>query len=91
MAGVMFPELENSEDYVRYGSDTVEMNMLGAVYPDGGSNEDSPSYSHFIARLYLESYLLLKNGGRTMIKGLEESIKRQYEWLYSFMSPDGKF
>lgn len=90
MAGVMFPELGEAEDYLKYGSETVEMNMNGAIYHDGGSNEDSPSYSHFIARLYLEAYLLLKNNNKPMINGLERSVARQYEWLWHFMAPNGR-
>lgn len=90
MAGAMFPELKNAAEFIRIGSDTVQMNLKGAIYSDGGSNEDSPSYSHFIARLYLESYLLLKNNNLTMIEGLRESIVKQYEWLYHCMAPSGK-
>ena len=90
MAGTLFPEFENSADYIRAGSETVEMNLRGAIYADGGSNEDSPSYSHFIVRLYLEAYLLLKNNGCKPIEGLQESIGRQYEWLYQFSAPTGR-
>jgi len=89
MAGVLFPELARAEDYVRYGAETVRMNMERAIFPDGGSDEDSPSYSHFIARLYLEAYLLLLNNGRESIPGLRESVLKQYEWLRLTMAPDG--
>ncbi len=89
MAAVMFPELEASAEILRIGKDTVRMNMQ-AIYPDGGSNEDSPSYSHFIARLYLEAYLLLKNNGLEGIDGLLESVTRQYEWIYNMSSPGGR-
>lgn len=90
MAGVMFPEFENAAEIIKIGCDTVEMNMRGAIYKDGGSNEDSPSYSHFIVRLYLEAYLLLKNNGMKMIDGLRESIAKQYEWIYQCMAPSGR-
>ena len=89
MAGVMFPEYENARDIVDIGIDTVRMNLSG-IYSDGGSNEDSPSYSHFIVRLYLEAYLLLRNNGLEIPDGLYESICRQYEWVYGMSAPDGK-
>ncbi len=90
MAGAMFPEFENAAEIIKIGCDTVEMNMCGSIYNDGGSNEDSPSYSHFIVRLYLEALLLIKNNGLKMIDGLEECIVKQYEWLYQCMSPSGR-
>jgi hypothetical protein len=53
-AAVMFPESENASEMLKIGRDTVEMNLRNAVFADGGSDEDSPSYNNFIARLYLE-------------------------------------
>lgn len=90
MAGCLFPEWENAEEYIDAGRRTVEMNMRGAVFSDGGSNEDCPSYNHFIARLYLETYLLLKNNGLAGIEGLEESIRNQYAWIFQCLSPSGR-
>ncbi|HHX53850.1 MAG TPA: hypothetical protein GX704_02970 [Clostridiales bacterium] len=90
MAGALLPWLKNAGEYVALGSDTVKMNMEGAIYKDGGSNENSPSYSHFIARLYLEAYLMLENNGLPPVAGLKESISRQYEWMYHCMAPDGR-
>lgn len=88
MAGALFPEFQSSADYLRAGCETVEMNM-NAIYPDGASNEDSPSYSHFIARLYLETLLLLKRNDLPLIPGLEECVKNQYAWLWQMCTPDG--
>lgn len=89
MAAVMFPELPRAEELLAIGTDTVKMNMR-AIYPDGASDEDSPSYGHFIVRLYLEAYLLLKNNGIEPPAGLRESIVKQYEWLYNFATPAGR-
>lgn len=90
MAGVMFPEFDNSEELIRIGIDTVKMNMEGSIFEDGGSNEDSPSYSHFIVRLYLETLLLLERNGRQAYPGLRESIVKQYEWIFHMSSPTGR-
>ncbi len=89
MASAMFPEFRNASESLKIGIDTVRMNMQ-AIYPDGGSNEDSPSYSHFIARLYLEAYLQLKNNSFGEIEGLYESIVRQYKWIFHMSSPKGE-
>lgn len=86
----MFPEAENVSEMTKIALDTVEMNLKNAVFDDGGSDEDSPSYSHFIARLYLESLRIIENNNFPEIKGLRESVKKQYEWLYQCMTPSGK-
>lgn len=89
LAVSMFPEFENVKELTKIGLDTVEMNLRNAIYDDGGSDEDSPSYSHFIARLYLEALLIIEKNGYDEIKGLRESVKKQYEWLYQTMTPLG--
>ncbi|MBQ2967113.1 MAG: heparinase II/III family protein [Clostridia bacterium] len=86
----MFPEFDNIEELTKIALDTVELNLRNAIFEDGGSDEDSPSYSHFIARLYLEALLIIEKNGYPEIKGLEESVKKQYEWLYRCMTPQGK-
>ena len=88
LAAVMFPEFDFSEEMLEMGKDTVKMNMQG-IYPEGGSDEDSPSYSHFIARLYLEAYLLLKNNNLPQIDGLHDSIVNQYRWIWLNITPIG--
>lgn len=90
MAAVMLPELEDSEKIRQVGVDTVLMNLRGSIFADGGSDEDSPSYSHFIVRLYLEAYLLLKNNGVELPQELEKSIRDQYRWIWIMSSPTGK-
>ncbi len=89
LAVSMFPEFENIETLKNIAIDTVEMNLREAIFDDGGSDEDSPSYSHFIARLYLEAYLIIEKNGYRKIEGLKESIVKQYEWLYQCMTPMG--
>lgn len=90
MAGSMFPEFQNAAEYVRVGREVVSMNLRGAIFPDGGSDEDSPSYSHFILRLYLEAYLLLEKNGHCGIPGLRESLDAQAIWMYQMSTRDGR-
>lgn len=85
---VMFPEFNHSDEMLDMGMKVVRMNMAG-IMEGGGSNEDSPSYSHFIARLYLETFLLLRNNSIPVPDGLEDSIKSQYQWLWQCDTPKG--
>jgi len=88
--GVMFPEFAHAKEYLEAGRSVVKKILQNEITPDGGSIEGSPSYSHFIARLYVECYLILKNNRLDEIEGLYESICAQYEFLYQFSTRDGK-
>lgn len=88
--GCLFGEFPNKNEYIRLGEIIVKQNLDKAIFDDGGSDEDSPSYSHFIARLYFDAYMLLKNNGYTAIDGVYESVKRQYELLYQMSTVKGQ-
>ena len=89
MFGVLFPEFFDTDAYLKVAGKIITDNMRGSIFEDGCNNEDSMSYSHFIARLYLEAELFLTNNGYPGIPGCAESIRKQYEFLYHFSSPDG--
>ncbi len=85
--GCLYPEFDDSEKYKQAGKRIVEIQLKRALFADGGSLEDSPSYSLFIARLYVECELLLKKNGEEGLEGLIESLQKQYEWVHQ-MSPE---
>ncbi|MBE6688318.1 MAG: hypothetical protein E7588_03450 [Ruminococcaceae bacterium] len=89
MVGVLYPEWKNSSVCIETGKQVVKDNMTLSVYPDGLNHEDAISYFPFIARLYLESHLLLFKNGYDGIEGIEESLSKQYEFLFQFSQPDG--
>lgn len=88
--GCLFGEFPNAGKYIELGKKIVKQNLEQAIFPDGGSDEDSPSYSHFIARLYLDAHVLLENNGYKSIPGIKQSISKQYELLYQFSTGDHK-
>jgi len=89
-AGLLFPELPESESFIATGRAVVEQQMRSEVHPDGGSVEASPSYSHFIARLYLDAFLLLHRNRQPPIKGLKTCIQKQYRFLDETASSAGR-
>lgn len=90
MLGCLFPEFFDREEALNVAKRLISFNMETSIYSDGCNNEDSLSYSHFIARLYLEAELLLKYNNYAEIEGLHASVQKQYEFLYKFSSPAGK-
>lgn len=89
MIGTIFPEFGHSEEFIEVGSTMVADN-IAQDFVDGVGVDNSPSYYHFSARLFMEAFLLLRYNGGRQIEGLEESIQKQYEFLYQFSSPCGK-
>lgn len=90
MFACLFPEFFDTEKLLDSAKQLIVINMNTSIFSDGCNNEDSISYSHFIARLYLEAELTLKYNGYPEIEGLHESVQKQYEFLYKFSSPAGK-
>ena len=99
-AGVLFPENKNSQKYRRKSLSIIVHHLANEINSDGASIEWSPSYSHFIARMYLESYLLLcanlqnfspkeKAQIEIYLPKLRESIQKQYRFLWQICTPSG--
>ncbi len=89
-AGVLLPELVDYGACVEVGRRIVSLQMRNEISADGASVEASPSYSHFIARLFLEAHLLLERNSLHLVPGLEDSIRRQYSYLSATRAPSGK-
>lgn len=89
-AGVLYPELEGAAEWVRIGRRAVYEYSRRHIYPDGGSVEACPGYSHFIARLCLDTHALLAANGRPGVPGLRGHVLRQYSFLARTASPDGR-
>ena len=64
--------------------------MNAEVHSDGGSVGASPSSAHFVARLFLDAYLLLEKNKQPPIKGLKNSLQKQYRFLDETASPAGR-
>ena len=88
-AGILLPELGHACEYIKTGRGVVKQQLNTEIDPDGGSIEASPSYSHFIARMYLEAHLLLKQNKLPPIPGLESKLRKQYAFLELTAAPDG--
>lgn len=85
--GTLYPEVDNAEAYLKLGRDIVDYHSENETTSEGANIENSPSYSHFIARLHLESELLLKLNCLPVSQGLAERVARQYDFLNQISSP----
>ncbi len=87
--GVLFPHAKQAALYHVQGKNTIEMNRVKTIFPDGGNDESCPSYSHFIARMYLEAYLLKKENDYDDDLPLKKAIQSQYAFAWQMSSPGG--
>jgi len=90
MTGTLYPEFGHSEEFISTGKEVVKDNLEFSIFPDGVNEEGGISYTPFIARLYLEAHLLLSKNGHGGIEGMEESLEKQYSFIYQFSDPYGK-
>ena len=89
MLSCLFPEFGDAEAYAKTGRYIVKVNCDLQLTDEGVDIEDSPSYAHFIARMYFEANRLLQINGHDSIPGVAEKLPLQYEYLYQFSSPTG--
>ncbi len=87
---VMFPEMKDSQKYLEVGEKTMLFCHENSILADGCSTEASPSYSHFIARLYVEAEMNLERNGYPQMDGIHDSIIRQYQWLAKMSYKNGR-
>lgn len=87
--GTLYPELAESGEYLELGRRIVSRHSQEETSQDGANVENSPSYSHFIARLHLEAALLLEANHHPPIPGLLDTIQRQYFFLRQSETPSG--
>jgi hypothetical protein len=89
LSGILFAEWPGADKQIVLGRAIVKSMMTSEITADGGSIEASPSYSHFIARLYVDTYAVLRDNHHQTIPGLLESIQKQYHFLQCAASPQG--
>lgn len=88
--GCLFPEWDISKECEELGRKIMILQLDHSFYPDGGNYEESPSYNHFIVRLYVECYLLLEKNKKVPVEGLLARIQSQYEWIWQMSTPAGE-
>ena len=86
-AGICFPEFGNAATCIATGKAILRKMMREEIDADGGSIEASPSYGLFIARQYVDAFVLMQKNGVAGISGLQGCIQRQYAWIDRMASP----
>lgn len=81
IAGILFPELPGAAEWETVGREVMTLCRRLNVYPDGMTKETGPSYSHFIARLYLEAEKTAEANGFAPVCDLDRTVPAMYQRL----------
>lgn len=89
-ASLMTSDKEKSIKYLNVAKNILSVHLDTEMYVDGGNSEGCPSYSHFIARMHLDAYLLMERNSIQVLPGTKEKILKTYEYLYKTLDPEFK-
>ncbi|MEK6793452.1 MAG: heparinase II/III family protein [Spirochaetota bacterium] len=91
LASILFPEMGDSRAYRNAAIKIYREHDAKETLADGGNIENSPSYSHFIARMYLDAYLICEKNGiaDADTARFKASAEKQYAFLARTATPSG--
>lgn len=87
-ASLMTSDKEKSAHCLSVAKSILSVHLDTEMYEDGGNSEGCPSYGHFIARIHLDSYLIMERNGMQPLHGAKEKIIKAYEYLYKTLDPE---
>ncbi|MGH3881033.1 MAG: heparinase II/III family protein, partial [Actinophytocola sp.] len=87
-AGVLFPELAESADWVATGRARITEHLVRDVHPDGGHHERSPGY-HRLCLEFLHRVAPLAERYLDWPLGADERVVAMCDWLVAMATPEG--
>ncbi|MDP1714316.1 MAG: alginate lyase family protein [Anaerolineales bacterium] len=87
MVGLLFPELKDSEKYLKLGRDLLEREASAQIFPDGSYSMYSLNYHRFVLHIYLYA-LRLGELNQSPISSLVYSVAaKSINYLYQLIDP----
>ena len=87
---LFFPELRDSERWIRYAWDRFEEQLDNQVLPDGVQFELTQHYHFGVARSYMTANCLTGRSGRTVPEKSRETLRKMVHYLHQTVLPDGR-
>jgi len=88
-AGICFPEMSRSVEWVRTGSERLLEEMARQVWPDGVQQEVSPGYHWMCGRAFAAMRGFYRDNARELPGGFEETVAKMAEYVMYLTRPDG--
>ncbi|TLS37221.1 alginate lyase family protein [Pseudalkalibacillus caeni] len=86
---ILFPELEESSNWLKLAVERLETMCRLQVFEDGMHNEQSPMYHHEVLHCLFEPVLLARINHLQVPQTLVDSLDRLFTGSLSFVKPDG--
>jgi hypothetical protein len=88
-AGVLFPELKQSEHWRAVGTRILVEQINRQVLPDGVYFEQATCYQRYTVEIYLHFLILAERNGVAVPAAVRERVQRMLDFLLEVRHPDG--
>lgn len=87
MVGLLFPELKDSEKYLKLGRELLEREASTQIFPDGSYAMYSLNYHRFVLQIYLYALRLGELNGSPFSNHVYRVATSSIEYLYQLIDP----
>jgi hypothetical protein len=87
MIGLLFPELNDSEKYLKLGGELLEREASMQIFPDGSYSMYSLNYHRFILHIYFCALRLGELNKSPLSKSVYRLVTSSIEYLYQLIDP----
>ena len=87
MVGLLFPELKDSEKYLKLGRELLEREASAQIFPDGSYAMYSLNYHRFVLQIYLYALRLGELNGSPFSNRVCRVATSSIEYLYQLIDP----
>ncbi|HJR79216.1 MAG TPA: alginate lyase family protein [Anaerolineales bacterium] len=87
LVGLLFPELKDSETYLRLGQELLEREASAQMFADGTYSMYSLNYHRFIVHIYLYALRLGQLNNSPLSESVYRVVKSSVDYLYQIIDP----
>lgn len=87
--GVLLPELENADEWRKFGLSEMLREMDKQVLADGADYESSTGYQRLVTEMFLYSFLLCRRNNLDIPEKYWKKLRKMLEYIRSYTRPDG--
>jgi len=88
--GVLFPEFDESGQWLRHGRKILETALSSQFFADGGTVEQSTFYHHATLGFYLLALLLGERNRAALSDRVRQVVERALDFSMALTQPDGR-
>ena len=88
LVGLLFPELNDSEEYFSLGRELLEHEAAAQIFPDGSYSMYSLNYHRFILHIYFCAIRLGELNSVPFSAPLRQRVTKSVDYLYQLIDPE---